>query len=178
MMQSEFERLAGYKVSAEDYSNVIEPMYMATSISKQEFAKMLDRKRFEVKEEKQKLIKVKELKKRVENGKVGRVSAWNKGVKNYAKWLVWKLEDNKIESFALVELEDLMLNGADNWKQFSWGGCSLIYNEDIAKALCSPSELKKTRNGMRRPNPSEDWLDVQARALYQACEYIKREATR
>ena len=30
MMKHEFEALAGYEVSFEDYNNVIEPMYMAT----------------------------------------------------------------------------------------------------------------------------------------------------
>lgn len=61
-----------------------------------------------------------------------------------------------------------MLNGADSWIQYSWGGCSLIYDGDIAERLCSPSELKKTRNGERKPNGNEEWLDTQARALYQA----------
>ena len=60
------------------------------------------------------------------------------------------------------------LNGAENWNKYSWGGCSYIYNGDIAKNLCNPSELKKTKNGENRPNRGEDWLDVQARALSQA----------
>jgi hypothetical protein len=46
MMWKEFEEIAGYEVSYEDYTNVIEPMYMATNMSKQEFIKCLDRKRF------------------------------------------------------------------------------------------------------------------------------------
>ena len=46
MMKKEFEALAGYEVSFEDYSNIIEPMYMAIGASKQEFVKMLDKKRF------------------------------------------------------------------------------------------------------------------------------------
>ncbi len=36
-----------------------------------------------------------------------------------------------------------MLNGASNWRQFSYGGSALIYNEEIAERLCSPSEFKK-----------------------------------
>lgn len=47
MMKEEFERLAGYEVTFEDYSKVIEPMYMATELSKQEFVKCIDRKRFD-----------------------------------------------------------------------------------------------------------------------------------
>ena len=53
---------------------------------------------------------------------------------------------------------------------------SLIYNEDIAERLCTPSELKKTRHGERRPNAREEWLDTQARALFQAYNLIGRLA--
>ena len=42
MMWKEFEEIAGYEVSYEDYANVIEPMYMATELSKREFVKCLD----------------------------------------------------------------------------------------------------------------------------------------
>lgn len=52
------------------------------------------------------------------------------------------------------------------------GGCYLIYNSDIAKMFCTPSELKKTHNGERKPNKNEEWLDVQARALNQAARMI------
>jgi hypothetical protein len=69
-----------------------------------------------------------------------------------------------------------LLNGADNWNESSWGGCYEIYNSDIAERLCTPSELKKTRQGERRPNSREEWLDVQARALHQAERLILRLA--
>lgn len=48
MMKHEFERIAGYEVSAEDYNNIIEPMYMATDLSKEEFVKTISKKRFAV----------------------------------------------------------------------------------------------------------------------------------
>lgn len=49
MMKHEFEALAGYEVTFEGYNKIIEPMYMAVpeGISKQEFVKMIDRKRFD-----------------------------------------------------------------------------------------------------------------------------------
>lgn len=97
-------------------------------------------------------------------------SAWNKGVKDYALELLENLE----EFTTIEELKKELLNGADNWSMYSWGGCSLIYDEDIACRLCTPSELKKTRNGQRKPNKNEEWLDVQARALFQAYTLIKR----
>ena len=55
----------------------------------------------------------------------------------------------------------------------SWGGSHLCYNYDIARHYCTPSELKRTRDGERRPNAREDWLDVQARAIYQALSKIR-----
>ena len=97
-------------------------------------------------------------------------SAWDKGVKDYALGLLEDLE----EFTTLEELEKNLLNGAKDWATYSWGGCSLIYDEDIAKALCTPSELKKTRNGQLKPNKREEWLDTQARALYQAYRLIER----
>lgn len=47
MMHEEFEQLAGYRVTYDDYHNIIEPMYMATTLSKQDFIETLNRKRFE-----------------------------------------------------------------------------------------------------------------------------------
>lgn len=51
MMKHEFEQIAGYEVTWKDYTEIIEPMYMAIpeSISKQEFVKMIDKKRFALK---------------------------------------------------------------------------------------------------------------------------------
>lgn len=108
-------------------------------------------------------------------------SAWDKGVTKYAFELMEQLgeqiNDGYFEELDLTESKKVraaLLNGAANWSQYSWGGCSLIYNSDIAERLCSPSELKKTRNGERRPNSREEWLDVQARALFQAANRVCR----
>lgn len=99
-------------------------------------------------------------------------SAWDRGVKAYALEILADLPDN-VNYGTIESLRADMLNGADSWKMYSWGGCSLVYNEDIAKRLCTPSELKKTRNGERRPNANEEWLDCQARALWQAAYRIE-----
>ena len=66
----------------------------------------------------------------------------------------------------------MLLNGADDWKQYSWGGCSFIYDGQIAENLATPSELKRTDDGRLKPNKNEEWLDTQARALYQAFRLI------
>ena len=106
-------------------------------------------------------------------------SAWSRGVKLYAYDLLDGL-DVAITDGYLSE-DDLaspklvvraMLNGADSWEQYSWGGCALCYDGDIALRLCTPSELKRTADGTKRPNASDHWLDVQARALYQAAAAI------
>ena len=100
-------------------------------------------------------------------------SAWLRGVRVYALELLEDYEGEDLpENWEALKKD--FLNGAENWKEFSWGGCSLIYNQDIAERLCTPSELKKTRNGARKPNAKEEWLDTQARALYQASNMIYR----
>jgi hypothetical protein len=66
-----------------------------------------------------------------------------------------------------------LLNGAKDWKQYSEGGCALIYDKQIALTLCNPTELKITDNGQKQPNKQETWLQVQARALFQAWNLIK-----
>lgn len=108
--------------------------------------------------------------------RANRRSAWGRGVYDYAVGLLDDLktatEEDPHALDTINTIEKALLNGAKDWREYSWGGCSLIYNGDIAKTLCSPSELKKTRNGQRRPNHNEEWLDTQARALYQACHMV------
>lgn len=103
-------------------------------------------------------------------------SAWNKGVTAYAVDLLDEYQMRAAfegrEAADRKELKEWLLNGASNWSEYSWGGSALIYNGDIAKLLCSPSELKRTRNGERRPNSREEWLDTQARALAQAADRL------
>lgn len=112
-------------------------------------------------------------------------SAWNRGVNIYAEELFESLEDSihggYITAADLLQphgVSNALLNGAkdyrpnakqfQHWVVYSYGGSSLIYDGDIANRLCTPSELRKTRNGELPPSTQEQWLDVQARALYQA----------
>lgn len=99
-------------------------------------------------------------------------SAWSKGVKVYALELIEDMDGDK----EFTGTKESLLNGAENWNQYSWGGCALIYDCDIAERTCTPSELKVTRGGERKPNKSEEWLDVQARALGQAARMVLRAA--
>lgn len=95
-------------------------------------------------------------------------SAWSRGVILYAVEAVEYIEQDDISSV------DDVLNGAENPRQYSEGGCALIYDNDIAERLCSPSELKRKRGGDLPPNSRESWLDVQTRALTQAFALIRR----
>ena len=97
-------------------------------------------------------------------------SAWNKGLKTFALEIV-----EQAEKFITCDnIKEIILNGADNYRDASYGGLWLIYDVDIAERFCSPSELKITKNGQRNPNSRENWLDLQARAAFQAVNLIKR----
>ena len=96
-------------------------------------------------------------------------SAWDKGVNAYALELLDNLADlapNDLSDRAIIRAA--LLNGARDWQQYSYGGCALIYDCDIAERLCTPSELKRCRGGEWNLSSKENWLDVQARALRRA----------
>jgi hypothetical protein len=119
--------------------------------------------------------KIAAIREAIENTKTR--SAWERGVIGYALEILDQVEERTEwegkEPETLQDLTDYMLNGAEDWHQASWGGSYEIYDGDIAKRLCTRSELKKTKDGERRPNTREEWLDVQARALRQASWKIK-----
>jgi len=100
-------------------------------------------------------------------------SAWRRGVKAYA---IEMIEGAEGELSSVADLKKELLNGARTWKEFSDGGCALIYDSEIAELLCAPSEYRRTRQGQRAPNARETWLEVQARALGQAAMLISTAA--
>lgn len=103
------------------------------------------------------------------------MSKWNDGVNEYVAELQEFLKENNLEP-----TKENMLNGASNWEQASYGGSWLVYDEDIAERLATPSEIKsRTRKDgslNQMANTRESWLDVQARALYQASNRVLRQA--
>lgn len=118
-----------------------------------------------------------ELKTAVANVNLKQRSAWGRGVGVYCEELIetceeWERKNDEEIPNTRKKLEEVCLNGAYDWSEYSWGGCSFCYNIDIARNLCTPSELKRTREGIRTPNAREDWFDVQARALRQAFDRI------
>jgi len=96
-------------------------------------------------------------------------SAWKRGVRAYALEMIESAEG---ELATVADLKKELLNGAENWYEYSYGGCALIYDSEIAERLCAPGEYRRTREGQRAPSTGESWLDVQARALGQAANLI------
>lgn len=99
-------------------------------------------------------------------------SAWDKGVRAYALDLIDNLERDTYTDYK--DIIAALLNGADNWNQYSYGGCALIRDGDIAARLCTPSEYTRKRGGELAPNKYETWLGVQVRALAHAQALILR----
>lgn len=104
-------------------------------------------------------------------------SAWDKGVKEIAEGLLDKYEEivrYREGSDPVPPLtEKTVLNGANSWEQYCYGGCAMICNREIAETLCTPSELRRTDYGRKAPNLRETWMDVQIRAYKQAWTLIR-----
>ena len=103
-------------------------------------------------------------------------SVWRKAVQTDAVFLLEKVkEHDNLKDITNNNLEEALLNGVKNWHEFSWGGYGLVYDKDIAKHYCTPSELRKVQykeGGVKQPNSREQWLDVQSRALFQSSRLI------
>lgn len=111
----------------------------------------------------------KELYQKVKESKAN--SAWTRGVREYAMELI----DNWYDESVPIS-EKILLNGARTGLSIHGGGCAYCYDKQIAERLCAPWELKRTNYGNKKPNKNEEWLDTQARALYQASKLVLRLA--
>lgn len=106
-------------------------------------------------------------------------STWGRAVREDAVEILNSAIEEYGEGYTpddLEHFEKILLNGAEGWKSYSYGGNALIYDRDIAEHYCTPSKFKASREGRRNPNRRENWLDVQARALFQAWRMIERKA--
>lgn len=110
-------------------------------------------------------------------------SAWDKGVREYAEELFEEyvterlhITDPKVRIGKITEAD--LLNGADNWHQYSWGGCSLIYDSDICERLCTEKQAQRYKYGERKPGLYDTWLDAQSDALRQAARVVIRAVNR
>ena len=122
--------------------------------------------------------KTEEAIKEVEELKKKARSKWSKGVFDYVFDFFESVKNREEYEHRAVssinELKDWILNGTTGFTMYSYYGNALTTNYSIAHRLCTSSELKRTREGELNPNSNENWLDVQARALTQAWEIIKK----
>lgn len=102
-------------------------------------------------------------------------SAWSRGVRSYALDIIDDITNfvkfNISNGYELPLIsEDCALNGAEDWVQYATGGCgaALIWSDEIAKRLCTPSEL---RIYQKRGGNTVEW---QSRALFQAWRLISQ----
>ena len=100
-------------------------------------------------------------------------SCWDRVVKGFARTLLRSYEDIceycDNNGHPIPELtEDTLLNGAADWEAYCYGGGALIYDVDIAEALCTPSMLKKKDGGRLAPDSRRTWMDLQRAAYKQA----------
>ena len=107
---------------------------------------------------------------------------WARGVREYALemlvdlWYTFQLKDARLNRYSTIE--KAILCGARDWKQYSTSGCTLYTNRDIAARLCTPAEFIRVKEGEKAPNSRESWIDVQARALYQAARLVEVEVVK
>lgn len=113
-----------------------------------------------------------------------RRSAWDKGVYAFAVRIL-----DAYESRTAWQREDLLPNNKaafieclrrswGNWSAFDHNTAHPLTAEAVCKALCSPSEAKKKKNGILPPNAFESWADVATRAYSQAADKLVKIAAR
>ena len=103
-------------------------------------------------------------------------SHWRRGVIDTALDLIDDIDGEDLLKVFLPstrrERREILLGEYQDEKKYSYDGNMLCYDTQIAKRYCTPSELKKKKGGILKPNKKESWLDVQARAIYQAIVLI------
>ena len=122
-------------------------------------------------------MNIEELKNNLKTEQEKARGTYQKAVYLYAFELVDNIADNYISTAEELEhlenitnLKERALNGASDWKQYSWGGSSLCYDYDILSRLFCPSIVKKYKNA--DTVRGRHLLDYQATALSRAFSKI------
>lgn len=68
-------------------------------------------------------------------------SQFSKVIKFYSFFLLDKLQED-YKDFQPSELSDILLNGSASWREYSYDGNALIYNEDLENLLLKPNARK------------------------------------
>ena len=106
-------------------------------------------------------------------------SAWGRGVQAAAVEIVESVDYIDELPASYKPFEWALLGGARDWSQYSWGGCSLCCNVEIAERYMTPSGLKRYMAPGHEASEGfggEQLLDMQARALRAACRRAYRAA--
>ena len=106
-------------------------------------------------------------------------SAWGRGVQAAADEIVERVDYTDELPASYKPFERALLGGARDWSQYSWGGCSLCCNVEIAERYMTPSGLKRYMAPGHEASEGfggEQLLDMQARALRAACRRAYRAA--
>ena len=122
-------------------------------------------------------MNITELKNKLEEEQKHERRTYHKAIYQYAFELVDNIADNYITTPEelkhlenITNLKERALNGASDWEQYSWGGCSLCYNYDIMSRLFCKSIVKKYENA--DTVRGRHLLDWQASALSKAFSKI------
>lgn len=110
---------------------------------------------------------------------VNKHTRWGAGVASYVPELCNNLREQLADGNASIletkeSVEQAMLNGAESWFGYSYGGCSSIYDEIIAHTLLNQPEYRKWHKTGELPAKyhSRDLLHLQSMALRQASNAI------
>jgi hypothetical protein len=99
-------------------------------------------------------------------------SHWERAVRDYALEMISQCDKKNITSYKQIPNHCNAMNMTDYAiaKDLSEGGCFEVYDVDIAKRLCTPSQLKRVtrKDSTVRDLPHETWIDAQTRAVTQA----------
>lgn len=68
-------------------------------------------------------------------------SQFSKVIKFYSFFLLDKLQED-YKDFQPSKLSDILLNGSSSWREYSYNGNALIYNEDLENLLLKPNARK------------------------------------
>ena len=83
------------------------------------------------------------------------------GVIAYALELLYRYGEDREDIEVNSECRKYLLNGAENWLQYSEGGCSLIYDEEIEERLSAFDKIDRKRliRGLGRAVRRRDRVD-------------------
>lgn len=135
MMYEEFINISGLNVSYKDYENIVEPMYMSTDMSKQEFIKFISPS---VKALVKSYPKVKTIRKMLVRDKSGFKTTPN-NCWYHIEYVEWVSIDIKTGKYIVAPLED-----ADREELYSQGkDLDKSANYDFDYTDCIDSKTKK-----------------------------------